>query len=251
MKFIIVLIGHFLGDFVFQNAKMANDKIENRKIMLKHWLIYGLSLLPFMIWYGEWWNVLIFFAIGFFTHAIIDWARTGLERKRFKKQPFWLFIIDQILHISILLVLSHFLPQTNGLGNWVVDLAKKHIPGGELGAILIVALGYIICLNPTGILVKKVFLKLGYQKEDVPTDESQTKAQISGYAIGMLERVCVFTLTLLGQYTAISFVIAAKSLARMKQFEEKDFAEKYLVGTLLSVVIALLLGIAVNLARGA
>jgi len=100
-------------------------------------------------------------------------------------------------------------------------------------------------------LVKKVFLKLGYQKEDVPTDESQTKAQISGYAIGMLERVCVFTLTLLGQYTAISFVIAAKSLARMKQFEEKDFAEKYLVGTLLSVVIALLLGIAVNLARGA
>jgi hypothetical protein len=42
-----------------------------------------------------------------------------------------------------------------------------------------------------------------------------------------------------GQLGAIGFVLAAKSLARFNQLNDKSFAEKYLVGTLLSVVIAL------------
>jgi hypothetical protein len=46
-------------------------------------------------------------------------------------------------------------------------------------------------------------------------------------------------LGLSGQVGAIGFVIAAKSLARFKQLEDKDFAERYLLGTLLSVLIAL------------
>ena len=44
----------------------------------------------------------------------------------------------------------------------------------------------------------------------------------------------------MGQLGAIGFVLAAKSLARFKQLDDRDFAEKYLVGTLLSVLIALL-----------
>lgn len=37
----------------------------------------------------------------------------------------------------------------------------------------------------------------------------------------------------------IGFIIAAKSLARFNQLCDKNFAEKYLVGTLSSVLIAL------------
>lgn len=62
----------------------------------------------------------------------------------------------------------------------------------------------------------------------------------SGYLIGVLERVIVLTLGLNGQMGAIGFVLTAKSLARFKQLEVKGFAEKYLVGTLLSMGIALL-----------
>ena len=62
----------------------------------------------------------------------------------------------------------------------------------------------------------------------------------AGRIIGMLERSIVFTLGLLGEFGAISFVLAAKSMARFKQLEERQFAEYYLIGTLLSFFLALI-----------
>jgi len=62
----------------------------------------------------------------------------------------------------------------------------------------------------------------------------------AGRWIGVLERVIVAVLVLLNASSAIGFVLTAKSIARFKQLEEsKDFAELYLIGTLLSVGIAL------------
>ena len=51
-------------------------------------------------------------------------------------------------------------------------------------------------------------------------------------------REIILLLGLMGQYGAVGFVLTAKSLARYKQLEKKAFAEKYLVGTLLSAFIA-------------
>lgn len=42
--------------------------------------------------------------------------------------------------------------------------------------------------------------------------------------------------------SALAFIIAAKGLARMKQLEDRQFAEYMLVGTLLSAVSAVLIG---------
>jgi hypothetical protein len=60
-----------------------------------------------------------------------------------------------------------------------------------------------------------------------------------GSWIGILEREIILILGLMGQYGAIGFVLTAKSVARYKQLENKAFAEKYLVGTLLSALIAI------------
>ena len=49
--------------------------------------------------------------------------------------------------------------------------------------------------------------------------------------------MCV--LVLAGQAAAIGFVIAAKTLARFRQLDDRHFAEYYLVGTLASVTLAL------------
>lgn len=64
-----------------------------------------------------------------------------------------------------------------------------------------------------------------------------------GNLIGKLERVIVTILVLLNQYAAIGFVLTAKSIARFKQLEDKNFAEKYLVGTLASLSFALIAAI--------
>lgn len=60
-----------------------------------------------------------------------------------------------------------------------------------------------------------------------------------GATIGVLERLLIVTFVLTGSTAAIGFVVAAKTLARFKQLDDRDFAEYYLLGTLASVAIAL------------
>jgi hypothetical protein len=60
-----------------------------------------------------------------------------------------------------------------------------------------------------------------------------------GEAIGIIERLLIVTFVLAGAEAAIGLVIAAKTLARFKQLDDRDFAEYYLLGTLASVSVAL------------
>ena len=67
----------------------------------------------------------------------------------------------------------------------------------------------------------------------------------SSSVAGRLERlplsrfhVRFITLVSLGEWSALGFVLAAKSVARFKELEDREFAEAYLVGTLTSFLIA-------------
>lgn len=62
-----------------------------------------------------------------------------------------------------------------------------------------------------------------------------------GRVIGVLERWLVIALLARGEMAAIGFVFTAKSIVRYHDFAKPDFAEYYLIGTLYSVVIALVL----------
>jgi len=59
-----------------------------------------------------------------------------------------------------------------------------------------------------------------------------------GEAIGILERLLIVTFVLVRAEAAIGLVIAAKTLARFRQLDDRDFAEYYLLGTLGSVAVA-------------
>jgi hypothetical protein len=64
-----------------------------------------------------------------------------------------------------------------------------------------------------------------------------------GEAIGILERLLIVTFVLTANQAAIGFVVAAKTLARFKQLDDRRFAEYYLLGTLASVSVALASGL--------
>jgi hypothetical protein len=59
-----------------------------------------------------------------------------------------------------------------------------------------------------------------------------------GATVGGLERLLVIVLILGRAEAGIGLVVAAKTLARFKQLDERHFAERYLVGTLASITIA-------------
>ncbi len=64
-----------------------------------------------------------------------------------------------------------------------------------------------------------------------------------GRAIGSLERLIVFALVSKGEYGALGLVIAAKGLARFKDLQDREFAEYFLIGTMLSMVLAGAIGL--------
>jgi hypothetical protein len=64
-----------------------------------------------------------------------------------------------------------------------------------------------------------------------------------GATIGVLERLLIVTFVLVGADAAIGFVIAAKTIARFRQLDDRDFAEYYLLGTLASVSVAIVTGL--------
>jgi hypothetical protein len=64
--------------------------------------------------------------------------------------------------------------------------------------------------------------------------------------IGVLERALLLTLWITGNTGGVAIVLTAKSIARFKEFDNKDFAEYYLIGTLTSTLIAILGGLFVQ-----
>jgi uncharacterized protein DUF3307 len=73
--------------------------------------------------------------------------------------------------------------------------------------------------------------------EPVPSGRA-SPSQI-GATIGVLERLLIVTFVLTGSTAAVGFVVGAKTLARFRQLDDRDFAEYYLLGTLASVAVAL------------
>lgn len=69
-----------------------------------------------------------------------------------------------------------------------------------------------------------------------------------GRTIGHLERLLMLMVIGLGSYQALAFLIAAKGLIRAKEFEDRDFAEYFILGSLTSAAVALPLGVLVQVA---
>jgi len=102
---------------------------------------------------------------------------------------------------------------------------------------LLIIVGYLITLILGSLFVRQICANLNINKA------KESGLERAGRAIGLFERFIILTFVLLSQYTALAFVLAAKSIARFKELEDRNFAEYYLVGTLASVSFALFCGL--------
>ena len=95
-------------------------------------------------------------------------------------------------------------------------------------------------------------LKLGPVSGRVEPDRPAAveTADNVGAVVGVLERLLVVILILGRAEIGIGLVVAAKTLARFKQLDERSFAEKYLVGTLASVTVAVASALAARVVLG-
>lgn len=121
-------------------------------------------------------------------------------------------------------------------GRWAADIVSHTVSTG-----LIVSSGYIFIARGGAEIVRAVLDNLGLAHNE------QTPGFQIGSVIGYLERFLLMTFILVGEYGAIGFVMTAKSIARYAGINEsRELADYYLVGTLTSAAVAILIGSAVR-----
>jgi len=247
LTFLLLLLGHVLGDFYLQSKALAQQKEDSAKALLRHSLLYALTL-----------GAVLFAGLRFtqgsallaasagLAHFLIDLLKFGFLKGQKKKARFprlvrHSFLLDQLLHLASLGALWALFWQEIILRPFVtIEIA--HLPALPIE----LALCFLLVLEPVGLLIAREVLGGSVQlpqAEDVPG-----AIQNAGKTIGYLERVIVVLLLLYGQYSAIAFVLTAKSVARFKEIEQSRItAEYYLIGTLSSVAaafgVAFLLGL--------
>lgn len=225
MVFKLLCVGHVLGDFYFQSDKMAKEKGKKWRIVILHCFIYFIVLLGILILFcenGTWWAKLSVAGIASIIHGGIDKGKTVANNRKWFQKEAILFLIDQGLHIGLLYILSLLIS---------AGISEK---GDMISGMLMPFLSFLVCWKPASIFIAMVF-------HSIPgTGRNQQKNVGTGIGswIGILEREIILVLGNMGQFAAIGFVLTAKSFARHKQLENQDFAEKYIVGTLLSSLIA-------------
>lgn len=113
--------------------------------------------------------------------------------------------------------------------------------------------GTLLCLNEANLLVRYAIEKLAIRptrapaaSPPTPNEKTDEKEYNRGRIIGYLERLMFFFFVVHAQYTVLGFVISAKTIARFKDLDDRNFAEYFIVGTMLSVTVAGAIGMLIN-----
>jgi len=216
---------------------MRDKGVSGRKDIL--WLtIIPLLILPFLSLNFSWVLLAVYLLlIHPVTIVSLEKNKSNLNQKRL----FTLFT-----HILVAGLLASPLSDLKFAG-WVTaaenDFIKLFFTGEQtpdwqyFHAILF---GFLMALNESNIAIRVILEKLDLTPLSNEYHEIDDKQFRTGRVIGLLERIFVFFFILLNQYTAIGFIIAAKGIVRYPDFGKKSFNEYILIGTLLSVLFAML-----------
>ena len=231
-----LLLAHILGDFVLQPTKWVKHKTKHgwkSKYLLAH---IGVHLLALLILLQFQLNYLLGVLVIIVTHYAIDALKIKFTTKKNSRK---LFMADQVAHLLVLnLVLFYYKPYS-------LNLNTLFQPKFLLLVFLLLFVTFV-----SGILIKVILQP--WQNAIEPTKKEKQKSTSlagAGKIIGILERLFVFAFILLNAWSAIGFLIAAKSVFRFGDLTEgknRQLTEYVLIGTLLSFGIAIGAGLLFN-----
>lgn len=253
LLFLVLLSAHLLGDFYLQTNALADKKEKHYSSLLLHSLIYTIFMfLVFMVFETPWWLPLI----AAVAHWLIDSIKWLLRGANLPKTG--LFIMDQLLHLITLFLLAILTPELE-IRPWLSFLPESLWAWFAL---------LLLILRPVNLSVDILFGKYASAaKEESKRQDSddaikrKAAGQISktelfehqgnnqtaplevegaGAWVGALERLITVLFAFLGQYAAMGLLMAAKSMARYDKISKGPaFAEYYLIGTLFSILFAI------------
>lgn len=239
---ITTAFAHVISDFLIQSKNTVCEKTQFKlKGFIRHFFEVFITLIIILIFHYNFPDIILYTLLISALHIAIDILKVYIETKTKYKAK--LFLFDQFLHIVLVafiiiffnidFVTNSYFDRTalvfadisliNSSKQFIVDILPK---------IELTGLVYILFSVGAGVFIGNFLIPF---KKGLDEDESSIN---TGKYIGIFERLIIITLTTLSQYGAIAFIIAAKSLARHEDLNKRGFAEYYLLGTLLSIIIA-------------
>lgn len=223
-----LIFTHLLGDFIFQPNKWVLHKEENAfksKFLYIHSLLHGV-LAGIIV--GKVDFILYAIAIAI-IHGIIDGIKLIVQNEKTKRT--W-FIVDQIAHYA-------------SIGAVVLIYKKLEIDYTFFNSTFwSVLTGVLFLSKPSSILIRTLISV--WTPENKNDDKSLLNA---GNYIGILERLFVFCFIFIDQFSAIGFLLGAKSIFRfgdLTEAKDRKLTEYVLIGTMLSFGIAIGVGLALR-----
>ena len=210
IPYTLMLLSHTLGDYYFQPQAMAKLKSRSTWYVLIHAGVYAAVMFL---------SVLLYPCRAYFNAV---------------RQDRLAYLIDQVLHMTIILACAFLTKAWEGGSSAALTALSEELPvviGIDGYELLSIVCALLAVMKPANVFIQKVLVT------EKPNDETRTRLRYGG-RIGSLERIVSVVMMYLGQYAAIALVFTAKSVVRFKDFENRDFAEYYLYGTLMSVVTA-------------
>ncbi|MEM0517040.1 MULTISPECIES: DUF3307 domain-containing protein [Aequorivita] len=226
---LLQFIAHLCLDYFFQTDKLAQQK---NTIGFKSSFLYWHALACFALAWLFSLQVDFAFAAAIiaFTHFLLDGFKRYLNNSSYFGR--YAYFIDQAIHLIIIALVVVLFHKWRGINPAVeISINFKY---------LLIITGYLVCLKPANIFIKEVFKATDVQ---VSSDNEMPNA---GKVIGVLERILTLTFIIVSQYSAVGFLIAAKSILRYGNNETLK-TEYVLIGTMLSFGIAVIAGIVINL----
>lgn len=220
--FILLLLAHVLGDFYCQTNKYCELKRERK---FKSWFLYVHPIIiGALSWGMVWdWSFAICAIIITVSHFIIDTVKCFI-----KNDGLLPFTVDQLLHLAIITCICFL---WEGADYWVFPQWCYMSDNN-----LVVALtGALILGKPANIVIKKTLDQYKITKN------GKVESNNVGSLIGTLERLLTLLFIMVGEMSAVGFLLAAKSILRFRDTDTVK-TEYVLAGTLLSFGIAIAVG---------
>lgn len=245
IEFLALLTAHVLADFYLQPGEWVAEKREKGwKAGALYAHVLTVAALSYLL-LGYWSQPQIALGLGL-VHGAIDLIKLRFDTR---KTTAW-FIYDQLLHLVSIIITAWIITGTTETS------LEKFIDYIRQPGVSATIAGLLMCLSPVSFLVG-MFTKPWREELERLAPGAEDNLDNAGRWIGMSERLLIYVFVLLGQYSAIGFLIAAKSLLRYNDKHPADIPHSYitkkseyvLVGTLLSYTCAIVIALLVRWLR--
>lgn len=232
-----LMLAHLIADFCLQTDDTCQDK-QRFHFRSVHLCIHTIVVFILSCIASSGNRMMAIAIMIAFTHFLIDGFKSFIPKLSGYK-GLVVFLLDQTLHITVLILICTSSAFT--ATETIMSCANL----ADFTQVIIILCATIMCGKPANIIIKFLLNGLNINSIKGKTN-SDDKV---GAKIGSLERLLSVILIIIGQYEAVGLVITAKSILRFKD-EDGPRTEYVLIGTLISYMIAIGVGLIARIAMG-